>query len=59
MSRELVEVIHGKHLRYEVVREITLFGWKYYVRTSDGRTHGSFSRLDRAVHWASAQAAKR
>lgn len=59
MSKEVVEVIYGKHLRYDVIRSKSFFGTTYYVHTSDGRTHGSFSGLDRAVQWAHEQARKR
>jgi hypothetical protein len=59
MSKQVVEVIYGKHLRYDVVRSTSIFDTKYYVHTSDGRIHGSFSGLDRAVQWAHEQAHKR
>ncbi len=59
MSKEVVEVIYGKHLRYDVIKSKSIFDATYYVRTSDGRTHGSFGRLDRAVQWANEQARKR
>ena len=59
MSKEVIEVIYGKHLRYDIVRSTSFFDTKYYVRTSDGRTHGSFGGLDRAVQWAHEQARKR
>ena len=49
MSKQVVEVIYGKHLRYDVIRSTSLFDTKYYVHTSDGQNHGSFSALDRAV----------
>ena len=52
MSKEIVEVVHGKHLRYEVIRNRTFFCTNYTVRSSDGRTSGTFDRLDRAVQWA-------
>jgi hypothetical protein len=59
MSKQVIEVIYGKHLRYEVIRSTSLFDTKYYVHTSDGRIHGSFRALDRAVQWAHRQAQKR
>jgi hypothetical protein len=59
MSKEVIEVIYGKHLRYDIVRSTSFFDTKYYVRTSDGRMHGLFSGLDRAVQWAHEQARKR
>lgn len=59
MSKEVVEVIYGKHLRYDVIRSKSFFGKTYYVHMSDGRMHGSFSGLDLPVQWAHEQARKR
>ena len=56
MSSTIVEVIYGKHCRYEVIKSSALFGTSYLVRRSDGKTSGTFSRLDRAVSWAQEKA---
>jgi hypothetical protein len=52
MKQQLVEVIHGKHLVYEVIRNVEFFGTNYFVRMSNGKRHGHFKRLDEAVAWA-------
>lgn len=49
MASKVVELVYGKHRVYEVVR---LRGWvadRYLVRSDDGKSHGTFSRLDEAV----------
>lgn len=56
MNHQVVEVIHGKHLVYEVIRRVAFLGTNYFVRMSNGRRHGDFKRLDEAVHWARQQA---
>lgn len=33
MSKEVVEVIYGKHLRYDVIRSKSFFETTYYVHT--------------------------
>lgn len=58
MSSTIVEVILGKHSRYEVIRTSDVFGISYMVRRSDGKRSGTFSRLDRAVKWAQEKAQK-
>jgi hypothetical protein len=52
MSKEVMEVIHGRHVRYDVIRDRKPWSTSHYVRTSDGKWHGSFSGLDKAVQWA-------
>jgi hypothetical protein len=60
MSKEVVETIHGKHNKYEVVRETSTLGNpKYYVKSSDGSTSGTFSSLSDAVDWANEKADKK
>ena len=56
MSSTVIEVIYGKHSRYEVIKSSGLFGTSYLVRRSDGKTSGTFSRLDWAVRWAQEKA---
>lgn len=58
MSTSIVEVIYGKHRKYEVIRRSQFFGVIYLVRTSEGKYSGTFSRLDQAVRWAQEQASK-
>ena len=53
MSKEVLETIYGKHNKYEVIKETSTFGSpKYYVKSSDGKTSGTFSSLSDAVGWA-------
>lgn len=56
MKYQIVEVLHGKHLVYEVIRNVEFFGSSYFVRMSNGKRHGDFKRLDEAVAWARQQA---
>lgn len=57
MSKEVVEVIHGKHRVYHVLADRGLFVTSYCVRSTDGKVLRSFKRLDEAVRWARIKAA--
>ena len=60
MTKEVVEVIYGRHEKYEVIRETSTLGSpKYYVKSSNGTVSGSFSTLSDAVEWAERKAGKR
>ena len=58
MRYQVVEVVYGRHCRYEVVRSVGLFQTSYFVRRDDGRSSGSFAALVHAVRWAHEQARK-
>ena len=53
MSKEVVEVVYGKHEKYEVIKDTSVFtSPKYFVQSSSGKTSGTFSSLAAAVEWA-------
>jgi hypothetical protein len=52
MSETLVEVIYGKHYKYEVVRESGVFSTKYYIRRDGKPFRGPFRSLADAVEAA-------
>ena len=56
MKKEIVDVVHGKHITYEVIRIYEWSGRTYMVQMSNGKRRSPFSRLDDAVAWAREQA---
>ena len=58
MSKEVVEVVYGKHRVYQVVADRGLFTNDYYVKSTDGKVFAAFKRLDAAVQWARSRAAQ-
>lgn len=59
MSKEIVEVTHGKHRTYHIIRDTRTFSSPcYYVKSTDGEVFGSFKRLDAAVRCARTKAAQ-
>ncbi len=49
MSKEVVEVIRGKHQRYEIVREMGVFSTKFFLRTDEEHYTGPYDSLADAV----------
>lgn len=49
MSKEVVEVVHGKHQRYEIVKENGVFSTKFFVRKDEEHFSGPYDTLAEAV----------
>ena len=50
MSKQVVETIHGKYSKFEIVKETSTFGSpKFYIRKNGKAHRGSFSSLAAAV----------
>ena len=56
MKKEIVDIVHGKHTTYEVIRIYEWSGRTYMVQMSNGKRRSPFRRLDDAVAWAREQA---
>lgn len=59
MGQEVVDVIIGKHTKYQVIRDRTWWSTTYQVKSTDGKYHGRFDRRDKAVEWATEKAKTR
>lgn len=49
MSKEVVEVIRGKHQQYEIVRETGVFSTKFFLRRDEEHYTGPYDSLADAV----------
>ena len=52
MSDKVIEVVHGKHHKFEIIRKSSTFSTEYYIRRDGKPFKGPYSRLDTAVEAA-------
>ena len=45
MRYQVVEVVHGRHYRYELVRSVGMFQTSYFVRRDEGHSRDIFAAL--------------
>ena len=54
-QREIVEIIYGKHAKYEIVKYTTITGSEYFIYKNGNYHRGSFPSLRAAVEAAKAE----